>query len=279
MAIKKKKTIHWLFVIFEIILFIVSTILLSYFSGIQAWNIFWIISVISGVLFIVLKIFENNEKLKESLYFDDFASKISKSAISSGLCSFYNMQNLEEQATRNKDCQETINNSNTFYLCANSGASYLDSSVSRHWQVIEKQLIKGKMFKVVLLDPYSDNQKQRNKLNVNGGSDDSRLNVANLINLSNKFPSLEIKFIKNGMYSTIFTTDKSLFFDPYHIGVIGSQIESRTFCLRFELTNNEKDLYTIFQAHFDSIWKEGTSLKKWIKNSKKNLSSDLPILN
>lgn len=65
------------------------------------------------------------------------------------------------------------------------------------------------------------------------------------------------------MHITIFATDKCLFFDPYHIGVIGSGIENRTFCMNFEPNNNSKDIYTIFKAHFDTLWNEAISFNEF----------------
>lgn len=269
---------QWVYIILEIILFIITTGLLSYFSGKQEWKDFFYCLVIALILFMFLKYRENQFNLNKAKYFDDYLKEITNSAIQCGLLKFYNMQNIDEQDKRNRDCREVIDKAENMYLCANSGASYLDSSISRHWSNIEKKLNNGKNFKVVLLDPFSKNKKQRNKLNIQGDSYDSKLDIANLINLSNKYQNLEIKFIKNGMYSTIFSTNDELFFDPYHIGVIGSKIESKTFCLKFSRTENERDLYTIFKAHFEVLWKESINLKSWLaKNEKKY--TNLPKLN
>ncbi|WP_323589991.1 hypothetical protein [Aliarcobacter butzleri] len=279
MKVKKKESINKMMLGFEIIIFFLSTTGLAYFAGKGQWNDFGITAFILLIIFIIFKWIEHNPKLLDSIYFDTYLSKITSSAIDSGLIEFYNMQNVDEQDKRNKDCRDLIDKADDMFLCANSGASYLDSAISRHWSSIEKRLNIGKNFKVVLLDPFSENKKQRNSLNVKGDSYDSKLDISNLINLSNKYSNLEIKFIKNGMHSTIFATKNELFFDPYHIGVIGTKIENKTFCLKFQMTENERDLYTIFMSHFNTLWKNGIELKEWLIENKSQLDSTLPILN
>ena len=278
----KRKLIEWILIGLELILFI-GAFSTTYFSTKNDWVKFSISAIILIILFLILKIIEKNPKLKEAFSFDDYVAKLANSARKSGLIKYYNMQIKEDQELRNKDTQDAIDISNEMYLCANSGASYLDKSLARHWSNIEKKLNQGKTFKVILLNPYSKNKQLRNRLNTKGDSFDSRVDISSLILLSNKFPTLEIKFVDEGMYTTIFATEKNLFFDPYHIGVMGYGIEDRTFCMNFEPTEEEgKNIYSIFRAHFNTLWKEANSLKDWLaENSKIKIKKfpDLPKLN
>jgi hypothetical protein len=166
------------------------------------------------------------------------------------------------------------------WLCANSGASYLDPAIYRHWTAVEKRLKESAEFRVVLLDPFSAEKGFRNKLNVGGEQFDSKMNLPGLIKLYNAFPSLDVRFVRYGMHATVFATESALFVDPYHVGVIDDRIENRSYCLRIT-SNTSHDgtgLYRLFKSHLDTLWRAGLSFEEWIEQAKEMLPKGLPDL-
>lgn len=279
MAHSNRIKLHKFFPVIEVILFI-AAVFSSYLSQINDWPRFTIVSVIATLLFIIIKVFEARPELKELFVKEDMASKMALSAESYGVKEYFNMQSVLDQTRRNEKTQMEISKANCLWLCANSGASFLDPAIYRHWQFIEKRLQDGVEFRVVLLDPYSNEKAFRSQINVSGEHFDSKVNIANLIKLHNTHPKLEIRFVKNGMHATVFATEHSLFFDPYHVGIVGDRIENRSFSFRIERVEPMEGvgLYKLFKSHFDTLWRSSEAFKDWIATNKEKLPSGLPSL-
>ena len=274
-----RRITHWGFFVAEIIVFVLA-IVSVYFSENSEWRPFLYLAIGSTTLFIIIKFFEAYPTARELLVREDFASKIANSAVSYGVEQYFNMQNSSDQAKRNVDTQEAIKSARQLWLCANSGASYIDHSIYRHWSSVEAKLKEGIEFRIVLLDPHSDEKKFRNMINVGGESFDSKVNLANLIKLQNQYPNLEIRFVKHGMHATVFATDNCLFFDPYHVGVVGDRIENRSFSMRIVRAepNEGVGLYRLFKSHFDTLWRSSTAFSDWIIEVPPKLKEQLPYL-
>lgn len=266
-------------VIAEILVF-AGALVTAYFAEIGSWTVFSWIATLALVLYSAIRLVDAMPRIREFLVSEDLAGKVAQSALPSGVSDYFGMQNPKEQTRRNEVTQKAIENATTMWLCANSGASYLDPGIYRHWPFVEKRLDEGVEFRVVLLDPLSEEKKFRNLLNTAGEHHDSKLNVPNLINLYNSYPTLDIKFVRFGMHSTVFCTNDCLFFDPYHVGRINGRIENRTFCVQVTRTTPTEGvgLYRLFKAHFDSLWNEGVGLEQWATNSAANSYPGLPAL-
>ncbi|ETI60843.1 hypothetical protein [Marinomonas profundimaris] len=269
--------IHWALTIFEIIIFILA-ILSVYLSANSEWFWFLYVAIASCFLYVIIKFFEAYPAAKELLVKEDFAAKISDSAVKYGVEQYFNMQDSVGQAKRNDTTQEAIRSAQKLWLCANSGASYLDPSIYRHWPAIEKKLEEGVELRVVLLDPYSQEKKFRNMTNVGGEQFDSKMNLANLIKLYNRYPNLEIGFAEHGMHATVFATDSCLFFDPYQLGLIGDRIENRSFSLKITPSEPAEGvgLYRLFKSHLDTLWRSSTEFSDWLKKASDKLPDNLP---
>jgi hypothetical protein len=271
--------LHLVLVFFEVLLFI-AAIVSAYLSQVNAWSGFIIVSVIATVIFSVLKIIDAMPTLRTLLIREDMASRMALSAERYGVKDYFNMQSARDQTLRNERTQHEIKRARGLWLCANSGASFLDPGVYRHWQFIEQRLNEGVEFRVVLLDPFSQEKAFRNQINVSGEHFDSKVNIGNLIKLHNAFPSLEIRFAKNGMHATVFATENCVFFDPYQVGVVGDRIENRSFSLRIEHAEPSEGigLYRLFKSHFDTLWRSSVVFSEWIEVSQEKLPPGLPTL-
>lgn len=241
----------------------------GYLSQERMWEQFWMLAVVSTVLFMGLRVFQIKPELKEHLAFEGRAEQMAQSAANYGVVRLYNMQLASDQAARNEDTQSTISTATSMWLCANSGASYLDPAVFRHWPEIERRLKDNASFKVVLLSPTSKEKELRNLLNVGEDADDSKLNMSNLVRLYNSYPGLELRFVDEGMYGTVFATDSRLFYDPYHLAVVGQRIENRSFCLQMERKAVPQGVgyYDLFKRHFDALWRSSVDFEDWLESN------------
>jgi hypothetical protein len=93
------------------------------------------------------------------------------------------------------------------------------------------------------------------------------MNLPSLIKLYNAYPTLDIRFVRYGMHTTVFATEKTLFLDPYHVSVIDNRIENRTICLKAVPINLAEGvgMYRLFKGHFDSLWRAGKSFEEWME--------------
>lgn len=267
---------HWLFVIAEVVLFVVASVSV-YFSQVSAWSGYIALSIVATLLFATIKIIEAIPRAKELWVHEDMASNIASAAEPCGVREYFNMQSAKGQTHRNEVTQREIERANYFSLCANSGASYLDPAVYRHWPFIERRLERGAEFRVVLLDPFSEAKAFRNSINPSGMKFDSKVNIENLIRLYNTYKGLEIKFARNGMHATVFATENCAFFDPYQMCTLGDRIENRSFSLRIEPTEPTEGvgLYSLFKGHFNTLWQSGMDLPDWLLEYKNQIPAGL----
>lgn len=280
MAHSNRRTLRYILLAFELVIFVIA-VATAYFSENNSWPAFFGLSGLALLLYAVVKLFEMRPALQELLVREDLAAKLAASAIPQGLVDYFDMQKSADQARRNGTTQAEISTATSMWLCANSGASYLDPGIYRHWPAVERQLKKDAEFRVVLLDPFSAEKGFRNKLNVDGEQFDSKINLAGLIKLYNAYPTLDVRFVRYGMHATVFATSTTMFIDPYHVGVINNRIENRSICLQVRPNDShEGGLYRLFKSHLDTLWRSGTSFEEWIEVSMKEqmLPENLPQL-
>lgn len=241
----------------------------AYFSGTNQWRWFWLVSTAAMVLYALTRVAEAWPRILELRAFEDVAARVARSALAYGVDRFYNMQSPEDQHSRNADTVAEIRAATAMWLCANSGASYLDPGVYRHWATVEARLRDGVPFKVVLLDPFSAEKRFRDRLNVGEDAPDSKINIANLVRLYNEYPSLEIRCARLGMHVTVFATPTCMFVDPYHSAVVGQRIENRSFCLRIRRATPSEALgyYDLFKEHVSSLWRTSTDFEDWLEEN------------
>lgn len=279
MAHSYARRVSWILIVVEIILFILAAVS-CYLSATLAWPWFWLLTCVAVVLFAVVRITEARPRLLEHLAFEDAAAQMARSAQAYGIERLYNMQLSSDQSARNVDTVTEINRADTMWLCANSGASYLDPGVYRHWAAVAERLRRDVPFKVVLLDPLSDEKSLRDLLNVGEDAVDSKINLPNLVRLYNEHPSLEIRFVSQGMHATVFATPSRMFYDPYHVGVVGQRIENRSFCIRVApvVPPDGVGYYDLFRDHFNSLWRASKDFEQWVEANGKRFATPLPPL-
>jgi hypothetical protein len=211
--------------------------------------------------------------------FETLSDNIARSAESYGVSRFYNMQIASDQAQRNADTQSAIATANSMFLCANSGASYLNAAVVRHRPFVIERLKAGCGFQVLLLDPLSDEKKLRNEQNVAGELNDSKLSLGDIIRLCNDYPRLDVRFIGRGMTCSLFFADNVLFFDPYHFAVRDGRIENRFLCLQMKRAEvpSGHSYFDLLQIHRDVLWERGTPIENWLSENRERLDVEMNV--
>lgn len=239
--------------ILEIILFGISVFVVTYLSNEKFYWWLAFASLIIILLEIVLKNKEYNFILKTAQKREE---KI-KEQEDNGISNHYFMKNSDSKNNRNIEIANAIDISNEMCLLAETGKSYLDIATDRHWKNIKKKLDEGKYFRVLLINPYSENKKVRNRLNNITGVIDRKLDLENLKNINDKYENLEIRFTDQ-IYCSLFFTDKYMVYDPYHLGKIGDRIENNFIAIEFK---NDNENYNILKNHFNNSWSLSKSIE------------------
>lgn len=262
----------------EAILFVAAAFLANYLisKGLRTYAVSALALLIGHVLFRWFMMREERYRLK---IFETLSDNIADSAESYGIRHFYNMQIAADQNQRNIDTQLAISTANSMFLCANSGASYLNAALTRHRSHVIQRLKAGCPFQVLLLDPLSGEKRLRDQLNVEGEPTDSKLSLGDVIRLCNEYPRLDVRFIDRGMTCSLFFADDVLFFDPYHLSVVDGRIENRFLCLKMVRANVPMGLsyFELFQIHRDILWERGTPIEEWLPEQRDRLEAELNI--
>lgn len=211
--------------------------------------------------------------------FESLSDHIADSAEAYGVTDFYNMQIAEDQNRRNLDTQAAISTANSMFLCANSGASYLNAALARHRPHVVERLKAGCVFQVLLLDPLSLEKRLRDDVNVRGEQADSKLSLGDIIRLCNDYLRLEVRFIDRGMTCSLFFANDVLFFDPYHLAYRDGRIENRFLCMRMVRVQPTVGVsyFDLFRSHWDVLWPRGIPIQEWLKRNRERLEKELNI--
>ena len=276
----KERAKIFIFLIAETLLFLFGTVFLAFFAGNQKWLSFFVCAVVAVALYVTLRYFEIKPKVDEIRFLEKRELFLSREFRRRGIMEFYNMQDPEQQSKRNLDTQEVILRASMMCLSANSGASYIDPGIERHWPFVEKRLEAGITFRLLLLDPFSLEKKARDRLNSFGEEPDSKFRFDVLGNLYNKYNNFEVRIVSSSMYCTIFFTESYMFYDPYHLGKVSSRITNRFFCLKlksqtdfFSEENSDVTYFEILKRHFDSLWSISSDFEDYYIENKDLIES------
>lgn len=245
----------------EIVLFIVSVIIINVLLN---ERLYWWVAI-TAILIISLEVFIKIREYNPIIKIAQNRECKIKELEDSGITNHYIMHDYESKKKRNLKTAKEIDKANEMSLIAETAKSYLDISTDRHWRNIKKKLNLGISFKVLLLDPNSVNKKVRNNINNPTGID-RKLDIEGLIDLHEKYESLEIRFTDQ-VYCSLFYTDKYMIYDPYHLGKISDRVENNFIAIEFNRDNRN---YNILKSHFDNCWRMSKSFEEVVKDEKNN---------
>ena len=175
----------------------------------------------------------------------------------------------EENDLREKRMQDILlEKTSTLRLLARSGFSYLHSQ-GPNWRNKTKQeseeggigwLLEKKVPMIVILEnPYCENGKCR--LRADGNSKPWRdLSWERIQEINKKYRNLDLYFTAVPILCSIFITDSSAVYDPYHLGKLPTAETSKNHFLVFEFQKPKKNVqhnyYEQLWHHFEFVLKD-----------------------
>lgn len=258
----KTKSIHWTFHVIEYVVFMISLGAITYFAGTQKWTIFFITFIAFAILKGILKIksFRPIEKYLKKREAEEF--KLTTAFDNYGISDIYLMDKKDGIYgidARNKKIQDAIDSGIEFNLLAETGKSYIDDSVRKHWDHLKPKLDSGHKMRLLIINPFSESKITRNKLNNVKGEIDPKLNLQRLDSLNSRYKNLVIRFT-NEIYCSVFYTDSYLIYDPYHLGVTENRLEN--YFLAFDFTSGSYG-YRILKNHFETSWENALTFEEF----------------
>ena len=250
--------------VIEYLTILITLGLLTYFAENQQWGYFVITLVVFAALegIIKLKSFSPVEKYFKEKEKEEF--KLSSAFKEYGMSDIYLMDRKDGPYgidERNNKIQKAINGGTEFNLLAETGKSYIDDSIRKHWDNLKPKIDKGFKFRILIINPFSEVKRIRNKLNNIKGNLDPKLNLQRLNYLNEKYDGITVRFT-NELYCSIFYTDNYLIFDPYHLGKLGNRLENYFFAIDFESNSYG---YAMLKNHFETSWENSMSFDEFKK--------------
>lgn len=237
--------------ILEILLFSISVVVLNILLS----NKLWIAVGISSIIIVALEIFLKKQGYNILLNTAKKREEKSLEIEKQGIKNHYFMRDSTSQNSRNEHIANAIKNSNELFLLAETGKSYIDITTDRHWKNIKVKIDNGTKFKILLINPFSQNKVLRNKLNK--VKNDRKFDFKRIYELC-KHDNVKIKFTDE-IYCTLFFTENYMIYDPYHVGKLGDRIENNFIALEFESQNEN---YNILKNHFENCWDNSIGIKE-----------------
>ncbi len=148
--------------------------------------------------------------------------------------------------------------SNKYRLLARSGRSYLAEGGPNWERGVRAHLEEGRPMDVILQDPYSQNGAWRREADGNVGAWVD-ISVDRLEKVAQDYEHLSISFTGLPVFCSVFLTDASVFFDPYHYGRLSDKKYRRAkndfFVAEFLLPDNPEptDFYPTLDRHFEYV--------------------------
>ena len=258
----KTKNIRITIAIAEYILILGTIGVSTYFAENQNWIWFSVTLVVFAILEGLIKLNSfrpvreylkrrENEEFKISGAFAEYGMKdIFLMDRSSGI---YGIE------SRNKKIQNAIDSGNEFYLLAETGKSYLDDTIRKHWDHLKPKLDIGHKIRVLIINPFSEGKIKRNNLNRITAPIDPKLNLYRLKFLNDHYENLTIKFTQD-IYCSLFFTDKYLIYDPYHLGKSEGRLENYFIAIDFD---SDSYGYRVLKNHFEASWEDALTFEQF----------------
>ena len=258
----KTKSIKRLFIVVEYLIILITIGATTYFAENQNWIWFIITLIVFAILEGLIKIrsFSPIDKYLNKREAEEF--KLKTAFENYGIKDIYLMDNKEGVYgidSRNKKIQYAIDSGNEFNLLAETGKSYIDDSIRKHWDHLKPKLDTGHNMKLLIVNPFSESKITRNKLNNIKTEIDPKLNLQRLDALNRQYENLVIKFT-NDIYCSVFYTDNYLIYDPYHLGKTQNRLEN--YFLAFDFTAGSYG-YRILKNHFEKSWENAMTFTEF----------------
>ena len=242
----------------EISLFVSSVIVLTYAAENQLWKAFFIVAIFSSIAYAVVLRRKYHPLLQRIQVLEKTQASFAIKAEKYGIINFYNMQDDNEKEERNIINRKIIENGNFFGLLCETGNSYFNPELDRHWPQIKDKLENQDTVQLLIINPNCTSKKLRDSIGEKCAPDLQRLRK-----LIDQYPSLRVKFT-NEVYCSVFFSENEMIYDPYHLGKQNDVIENHLLAIHFiKQNNNDRPChYQILKEHFNHLWNNGITLNE-----------------
>lgn len=178
----------------------------------------------------------------------------------------------EENPQRDQRMAEVLSQeTGSLRLLARTGRSYLHVE-GKNWRQrfggrfvgVERRLDSGVPMTVILENPYDENGRLR--LQADGETQPwTDMPWARLEQLVDRYErNLEVSFTSVPMFCSLFFTDQSVFYDPYHFGTVAQGQPTKNNFLVIEFDNRQsragKSSYATLERHFEFVRQSGMTM-------------------
>jgi len=165
-------------------------------------------------------------------------------------------------------------------LLARSGFNYLHDAGKNYEAGVGERLIQGAEFQVILENPFSPSGIARSAA-AKDREPWTRIPLGRLSNLSSTYPGkFRLRITDDPVYCSLFFTDYSVIYDPYHLGVLGqpATVGNQFLVFEFERPLKEgflgpRDYYALLADHFEFLWKRATPWEEYLEKYKDELNT------
>ena len=250
----------------DVSLFGVSIGVLTYLGENHYWAAFTCVVFVCLLLFIGLHYLESKPFLERLKRLEEREYEAAHKMIKYGISDFFNMKDNKEMHKRNIVNIEIIEKGNRFSLLGESGTSYLDPSVRRHWDFLKTKLDQGVPLRLLIVNPFCESKKLRNDLNGVTAQVDPKIKLEIICNLSKKYANVEVRFT-NEIYCSVFFSENEMMYDPYHLGKLTDRLENyflAFYLKKTSLNSDEFSYYNMLKNHFEVLWDRGMHLDQFL---------------
>ncbi|MGY1804379.1 hypothetical protein ACI78T_13965 [Blastococcus sp. SYSU D00922] len=257
----------------EIVLFAGSTVALAALSENGLWWWFGVVAVVCASLFAVLRVAESGPGIRTLQELERRQTELVRRLTACGVVRWFDMQDVDQVNERNDICRQIVDRGTSFALSGSTGASYVDPATHRHWPNVKRRLDSGATFRLLLTDPFSDSKKLRNRLNGVRTLLDPKLDLANVIRLTQRYSNFEVR-LTTEVYCSVFYSDHEMIYDPYHLGAVGDRLENVFFALQLSPTHGRAgpSYFDQLRSHFEFLWREGQTLHDFVAQHREDLA-------
>lgn len=165
----------------------------------------------------------------------------------------------KENSARDARMMEVLSDTfSSLSLLGLSGFHYVHAQ-GKNWQYgIRRHLDEGRPMRILLAHPEGEEARIRKRAEARGNAEAFlKVPLRRLEELKNRYPQLEVKLTTLPIYCSIFMTDRSVFYDPYHLGCLEGHDSGQNLFLLVEFTHGQ--CYTLLERHFDFLWNDSSA--------------------
>lgn len=243
-------------------IFILSVIVLSFAATKQYWILFWISAALSSIAYLYVlwsRLFPLHQRIEKLVTTN---ARLAAKAEKYGIVDFFNMQDESEKNERNVINGRIAEEGNFFGLLCETGSSYFNPELNRHWPIIQGRLERQDTIQLLIINPTCQAKRLRKELGIGGDVD-----LARIQELTDKYRTLDVRFTDEA-YCSVFFSEREMLYDPYHLAKVEGKAENHLLAIHLKKQDGGDGPchYQLLKEHFGHLWSRGISLPQFIQD-------------